>query len=173
MNPFRHMNRCFWFMTGLLFLALAAADGKAAAPEMRISIDAQNESLGHVLAVVGRQATCTIRFDHRWEGHLVKASFQNLPLGEGLKRILANLNHAIIYESVHDIKILIYGEMASRPAGPSTFRPYAPPIPTYREEPIAEPEQAPPVYERPGNGDTDIASPSDRGESEDSPSSRE
>ncbi|MGD9260138.1 MAG: hypothetical protein PVG44_06810, partial [Desulfobacterales bacterium] len=40
----------------------------------------------------------------------VNASIQSMPLNKGLNRILAGLNHVIIYESEKIVNILVYGK---------------------------------------------------------------
>ena len=47
---------------------------------------------------------------NQWKDYSVNASIQSMPLNKGLNRILAGLNHVIIYESEKNINILVYGK---------------------------------------------------------------
>jgi len=57
-----------------------------------------------------------IDLDNKWQNYRVTASLEEVPLHKGLKRILRNLNSAIIYVSSKKIKIIIYDKSASEEA---------------------------------------------------------
>lgn len=116
----------------------------------RITLEARNRALGDVLDQISRDTGYTFTLEESWREHSVKASLQNVPLHRALKRVLATLNHALIYETETDIRIVIYGEMGPRPSGgapPSYLAPRPPmedpPEPEPPEESLTEPEPEP------------------------------
>ena len=138
----RFFNSClFSLLLGILWSGTIGgleiyASEVATASDPLISVNAQNEPLGEVLEKITSETSYTFVIDEQWKDHPVKTVFQNLLLSDGLKRILANLNHAIVYESAQEIKIAIYGETEAN-SGALPRRPYGPP-----DIPIREPEPA-------------------------------
>ncbi len=104
---------CLW---GVLMLVVVWAPCSMAErpteTEPMISVDAQNEPLGDVLGKISRETAYSFIIEDQWRSHLVKIAFQDLPLNVGLKRILANLNHVIVYESADEIRIAIFAQAA-------------------------------------------------------------
>jgi hypothetical protein len=129
----------------MIWVTPAAADHEAASQPL-ISVDAQNEPLGQVLEKITRDTSYTFIVEEQWRSHPVRIAFQNLPLDDGLKRILVNLNHVIVYESAHEIRIAIYGQIAPKSGGNYSSRPYEPPpVPIQQPERIQN--QEPPTEE--------------------------
>jgi len=114
----------------LLFLAAlslslpisSSAANEIDAGEELISLTVKNEPLGDVLYKVSMATGYDISLDNKWQNYRVTASLEKVPLHKGLKRILKNLNSAIIYVSSKKIKIIIYDKTASEGASlaPST-----------------------------------------------------
>jgi len=98
--------------TAVIFAA--SASGQEATQEPTISLQAQNQPLAEVLNKIGRDTGYEFKVNEQWKDYPVRASITNLPLSQGLKRILANLNHAIIYEAGQKIKIIVYGKVDSQ-----------------------------------------------------------
>lgn len=72
------------------------------------SLDARGEPLGEVLNKISRDTGYQITFDSEWAGLPVSGSFKNLTIPQGLRRILAKLNHSIIFnDSDQRISIVI------------------------------------------------------------------
>lgn len=80
-----------------------------------LSLDARGESLGEVLKKISNNTGYSITVDPEWTGLPVSGSFKNLPVNQGLRRILANLNHSIFFDDANQrisivIKSFINGE---------------------------------------------------------------
>lgn len=103
-------------LTTLLFLAIfpllfpisSTAGSETNVGDELISLTVKDEPLGDVLYKVSLATGYEISLDNKWENHRVTASLEEVPLHRGLKRILKNLNSAIIYVSSKKIKIIIY-----------------------------------------------------------------
>ena len=106
-----------------LFLPISSwAANETDAGEELISLNVKNEPLGDVLYKVSMATGYDISLDNKWQNYRVTASLEEVSLHKGLKRILKNLNSAIIYVSNKKIKIIIYNKTASEDASlaPST-----------------------------------------------------
>jgi hypothetical protein len=106
--------------------------------ELPITISVQNEPLGQVLNKIGDETGMTFSVDVQWKTYPVSVTLYKTPLHKGLKRILANLNNVIIYESGNKVKIIILGKIEPSKKGPKYQ-----PTPVYRQPgpaPEAEPE---------------------------------
>ena len=101
------------FTTISLFLPLSSSAGNVNVGEELISLTARDEPLGDVLYKVSMATGYDIRIDDKWQNYRVTASLEDVSLHKGLKRILRNLNSAIIYVSSKKIKIIIYDKTAS------------------------------------------------------------
>jgi len=72
------------------------------------SLDARGEPLGEVLKKISKDTGYQITVDSEWAGLPVNGSFKNLTIPQGLRRILAKLNHSIIFnDSDQRISIVI------------------------------------------------------------------
>ena len=115
--------------------------------ELPVTISVQNEPLVQVLNKIGDETGITFSVDVQWKTYPVSVSLYKAPLHKGLKRILANLNNVIIYESDNKVKILILGKIEPSKKGPK-YQPtpvYQKPGPATApkpepEEPDGEPE---------------------------------
>ena len=99
----------------LLFLgtlSLFLPVSSSAADEKLISLAVKDEPLGDVLYKVSMATGYDISLDNKWQNYRVTASLKKVPLHKGLKRILKNLNSAIIYVSSQKIKIIIFDKTA-------------------------------------------------------------
>ncbi len=87
--------------------------------EELISLDANNQPLGEILDDISAETGYQFRIDESWNDFPVTASIKNEPLHKGLKRILRNLNSAVIYGPDRTIRIKIYDQEKStgQPAG--------------------------------------------------------
>jgi type II secretory pathway component GspD/PulD (secretin) len=98
------------------------AGSSANAGDELISLTAENEPLGNVFNKISVATGYEIVLDHDWRNYPVSVALEKVPLHQGLKRILKDLNNVIVYVSRKKIKIIIYDKI-SHDAGPS-----APPI---------------------------------------------
>lgn len=112
-----------FFATLSLSLPISSwAANETDAGDELISLTVKNEPLGDVLYKVSMATGYDISLDNKWQNYRVTASLEEVSLHKGLKRILRNLNSAIIYVSSKKIKIIIYDKTASEGASlaPST-----------------------------------------------------
>lgn len=97
------------------------ANGENSVAEKLISLDIKNQPLAEVLEDISAETGVQFSIDESWNDVPITASIKNEPLHKGLKRILRNLNNAVIYGSDGIIKIKIYEQEKSSgyPAGHS------------------------------------------------------
>ena len=100
--------------TFYLFLPISSSVAKeTGAGEELISLTVKDEPLGDVLYKVSMDTGYDISLDDKWQNYRITASFKEISLHKGLKRILKDLNSAIIYVSKKKIRIIIYDKTAS------------------------------------------------------------
>ena len=124
------------------FLCSIFAIHPAMAADPLITLMAQNEPLGDVLETITRDTGYRFNLNRKWKDHPVSANIGNLPLEQGLKRLLRSLNHSIVWESDKVVTIMVFGKVdPSRPGSDISF---ASPPQAYQEEtePTAETEPA-------------------------------
>ncbi len=85
-----------------------------------ISLNVKNEPLGDVLDKITEATGYEFSISESWADLPVTASFKDLPLHKGLKRILANTNNAIIYGAKGKIKIVIYDKASTAGRSPTS-----------------------------------------------------
>jgi len=131
-----------FFATLSLFLPISSsAANETNAGDELISLTVKDEPLGDVLYKVSIATGYDISLDNKWQNYRVTASLEEVSLHKGLKRILRNLNSAIIYVSSKKIKIIIYDKTASEGASlaPSTDQSFErAPVPQRRPYPPSE-----------------------------------
>jgi hypothetical protein len=127
-----------------LFFPISSSVAKeTGAGEELISLTVKDEPLGDVLYKVSMDTGYDISLDDKWQNYRITASFKEISLHKGLKRILKDLNSAIIYVSNKKIKIIIYGKTASEGAS------YAPPDErSLDNSPISQPPSYRPLRQR-------------------------
>jgi hypothetical protein len=107
--------------TFYLFLSNSPSSASEIDPgEKLISLTVKNEPLGDVLYKISMATGYDISLDNKWQNYRVTASFEEVSLHKGLKRILKDLNNAIIYVSNKKIKIIIYDKTDSEGASYTT-----------------------------------------------------
>ena len=121
LNRYRHY---LIIMMTLLFLTtegnfINQVRGQELTEEPNISIEIQDQPLGEVLDIISQDTGYTFNVSSQWKDYSVNASIQSMPLNKGLNRILAGLNHVIIYESEKIINILVYGK--ANPGGRESY----------------------------------------------------
>lgn len=130
--------------TFYLFLPISSSVAKeTGAGEELISLTVKDEPLGDVLYKVSMDTGYDISLDDKWQNYRITASFKEISLHKGLKRILKDLNSAIIYVSNKKIKIIIYGKTASEGASyaPSEER-------SLDNSPVSQPPSYRPLRQR-------------------------
>ena len=107
--------------TFYLFLSnSSSSSSEIDAGEKLISLTVKNEPLGDVLYKISMATGYDIILDNKWQNYRVTASFEEVSLHKGLKRILKDLNNVIIYVSNKKIKIIIYDKSDSEGASYTT-----------------------------------------------------
>lgn len=154
----------------LVMSALTVTPANAVGPshisEPSVSLETRNEPLGEVLAQITEKTAYRFSLEDAWKDHPVTVAFRNLSLSQGLKRILSNLNHAVVYESQYDIRIIIFGEAVFQPAGSSPApRPVPAPIREEVEQEVPELEPPEPPAER-FSSDRELPRPSEGDDAE-------
>lgn len=151
-------------------IAINEAIGQESTEEPYISLKAQNQPLGDVLNKISRDTGYKFKLNDRWKSYPVNASIQNMRLEQGLKRILASLNHAIIYESEKKINILVYGKADSSKTDSNPIQSFPSQIPADQQESAPSVESAP---ENPDDVEQDDESTEETGAEESTDSEQE
>jgi hypothetical protein len=128
---------CLLVVWVVLTVPLSAKERPQSA-EPTLSLEARNEPLGKLLDRISQETAYVFQLDPSWATYPVTISFRNLPLGQGLKRILANLNHAVVYEGPREVRIIIFGKVVLQPAGSSASSQPMPVSPSMNEESTEE-----------------------------------
>jgi len=109
---------CLLSALGGALILLSAVAGETAEP--RITLTAANQPLGEILDNITGETGYRFNLNDRWEEYPVSATIRNLPLEQGLKRLLRSLNHTIIWESDKVVTIKVFGKAeAGDTTGPS------------------------------------------------------
>jgi len=106
-----------------------------ASTDPRISLTAKNEPLGDVLETISRDTGYRFNLDRKWQDHPISAAIDNLPLEQGIKRLLRSLNYSIVWESDRTVTIMVFGK--ADPSSSDNTISFSSPPQTYQEE--AEP----------------------------------
>ena len=125
----------------LIGLLAAPAMATDAHNEPVFSLTANADPLGDLLQDITRQTGYQFTLNSQWADHPVSAAITNVPLEQGLKRLLRSLNHTIIWESDRRIIITVVDKVD--PVRPDTTVSYG-----------APPREAEPDIEPPANSDT-------------------
>ena len=106
-------------LAGIISVLLTAQPGLCAPKSAGtgvFSLDVRKEPLGEVLKKISKDTGYHITVDSEWTGLPVSESFKDLPMDQGLRRILSDLNYSIVFnEADHrisiDIKSFLDGEV--------------------------------------------------------------
>jgi hypothetical protein len=140
MVPARWLFPAFLLLAALI-LPGHPANGQESTQEPYISLRVLNQPLSEVLDKISQDTGYTFKLKEEWKGYPVTAAIQNLPLSQGLKRILTPLNHAIIYESENKIHILVYGKADTREKDSRLTQAHPSSDPNYPIESAPSPEE--------------------------------
>jgi hypothetical protein len=88
-----------------------SATDRVADPVIKLTVN--NQPLGEVLGAITAETGYEFNINEQWESHPVSATIDNLPLEQGLNRLLRNLNHTIIWDSDQIVTIMVYGKTDS------------------------------------------------------------
>jgi hypothetical protein len=96
--------------------------------ERLLTLDIRERPLKEVIKRLSGDTGYTFIFDTAWGAHPVSAALKNIPLQTGLRQILGNLSHALVFLPEKKIKIVILerfgaaGSGADAPRGPELGR---------------------------------------------------
>jgi hypothetical protein len=128
-------------IAGTVLLGATAIRAETVAARDFITLKVTNEPLSVALNTIANSSGYRILVDPQWSGSRVSASFDHIALEKGLKRLLKDFDHAIVFESDRTIRIIIYGKTGAS-AGSSPGHPY---LPVPDEEIGSAPETERPV----------------------------
>ena len=142
MNLIARLIVCLFILFGWGDKAVQFVLAQEQSPDPVISLTVKDEPLIDALDTIAQQTGYEFGLTPQWEDHPVSATINNLPLEQGLKRLLRSLNHTILWEADNMVIIKVYGKVASGVGGGISFS--APPQ-EYREkeEPFIEPDNEP------------------------------
>ena len=111
-KPFSHLQNKyrirFWLTIPLFVLIFnGIAQSKSDFNEL-VSLNIRNAPLIEVLDNVSRTSGYEFIIDEIWDDLSITVTFEAIPLDQALKRILTNVNHAIVYKSDRKVLIRIY-----------------------------------------------------------------
>jgi hypothetical protein len=87
-----------------------------------LSVNLKDTSLLHVARDIEKQSGVWFRGDETLFQEKISVTFTDLPLEEGLKRILTNLNYSLMFDDKHKVAgVMVMGE--GQPAGAQPGRP--------------------------------------------------
>jgi len=129
------------FALSLLALAPAKAADLVSVKDGLLSVNLKDNSLLEVARDIEKQSGVWFRGDETLFQEKISVTFTDLPLEEGLKRILANLNYSLMFDARNKVAgVMVMGE--GKPAGAQPGRPGAqpprvatPPASTVRSRP--------------------------------------
>ena len=130
----------FLYQNGWCAEAVSVKDGL-------LSVNLKDNSLLEVARDIEKQSGVWFRGDETLFQEKISVSFNDLPLEEGLKRILTNVNYSLMFDAKNKVAgVMVMGE--GKPAGAQPGRPGAQP-PRVATPPGTAPRPAPAVRSRP------------------------
>jgi hypothetical protein len=131
----------------LLALAPAKAADLVSVKDGLLSVNLKDNSLLEVARDIEKQSGVWFRGDETLFQEKISVTFTDLPLEEGLKRILTNLNYSLMFDARNKVAgVMVMGE--GKPAGTPPGRPGAQP-PRVATPPASTTRPAPTVRSRP------------------------
>jgi hypothetical protein len=118
----------------VILISYSFAHGKSSFNEM-ITLNIENQPLAEVLDDVSKATGYELIIDENWDDLPITVKFDAIPLDQALKRILAKVNHAIIYRNDRKVLIRIYEKDSTVSIHPgASTRNRRPHIPIYPQE---------------------------------------
>ena len=105
----------------VVYLAMALAGGAHAVTVSRISVSAVDEPRASVLDRIARQAGFTVVSEQPIEG-TVTLRLQKAPLRRALSRVLADMNHVLVYEDGQPRELRVYPGQGGAPVAEAPRR---------------------------------------------------
>jgi len=123
----KRVERSLLFIAGWLLLAASSALAENVTIQNgRISVDLKEASILDIAKDIEKNSGVTFKGDDSLLEEKVSVYFKDLPLDEGIRRILANLNYTLMYDNrgeVSEVRIISEGTGASQQQiGPAPAR---------------------------------------------------
>lgn len=132
---------------GLFSFTPTQAADLVAVKDGLLSVDLKDASLLEVARDIEKQSGVWFRGDETLFQEKISVTFSDLPLEEGLKRILTNLNYSLMFDTGNKVAgVMVMGE--GKPAGTQPGRPGTTP-PRVTTPPRTPTRPAPTVRARP------------------------
>jgi hypothetical protein len=132
---------------GLFFCQNALSAEAVSVKDGLLSVNLKDNSLLEVARDIEKQSGVWFRGDETLFQEKISVTFNDLPLEEGLKRILTNLNYSLMFDNKNKVAgVMVMGE--GKPAGAQPGRPGAQP-PRVATPPASTTRPAPTVRSRP------------------------
>ena len=163
-------NLCLTIFIFANLALLLSPEVQASSGDDLISLNVQNKPLGEVLDQISESTGYEFTIDASWKNRPVTSSLTNVPLHDGLKRILGNLNNAIIYEADGKIRIVIHEKTPSGRT-PGSYQGRTPSYP--RQTPRRRASSPPPVTRPPVSEPADSPEATEEATEEETESSQE
>ena len=119
-----------------------------------ISVDLREAPLVSVAGDIERQSGISFKGDDSLVEERISVAFNDLPLEQGIKRILATLNYSLLFDSRGEISEVV---IMSEGSAPATAQPQIRRAPARRAPPA--PAQQRPVIRRPGAATPFVGAP--------------
>ena len=143
--------RCGFLVIAPFLCLFALASAQAADPvtvkDGLLSVNLKDNSLLEVARDIEKQSGVWFRGDETLFQEKISVTFNDLPIEEGLKRILSNMNYSLMFDAKNKVAgVMVMGE--GKPASAQPGRPGAQP-PKVATPPPAATRPAPTVRQRP------------------------
>lgn len=134
-------------LVALLLFSPAPAADQVSVKGGLLSVNLKETSLLEVARDIEKQSGVWFRGDETLFQEKISVAFTDLPLEEGLKRILTNLNYSLMFDAKNKVAgVMVMGE--GKPSGAQPGRPGAQP-PRVATPPASSTRPAPAVKSRP------------------------
>jgi len=149
MKTLVRLMRRVLLIVGTMSISVFPALAQTSVDGPMINLTVENQPLGDVLGEITRETGYRFNLSKEWHDFPVSAAIDDLPLEQGLNRLLRNLNHTVVWEADQTVSIMVYGKV--KPGGndgsavsfaspPHPVPPEAEPEPEIEEPPEAESE---------------------------------
>jgi len=144
MKTLVRLMRNVHLIVGTIYISVLPALAQTSVDGPMINLTVENQPLGDVLGEITRETGYRFNLSQEWLDFPVSAAIDDLPLEQGLNRLLRNLNHTVVWEADQTVSIMVYGKVKPGSNDGSAVSFASPPRPVPPEpEPEPEIEEAP------------------------------
>jgi len=141
-TPLVFLISCLWFAAPFAWAENVTIQNG------RMSVDLKEASIVDVAKDIEKDSGITFKGDESLLEEKVSVSFKDLPLEDGIKRILANMNYSLMYDSRGEVSgVMIMAEGTESGAPPAQIRqaPARAPSPVERRPVVRRPRPTSPL----------------------------